>query len=164
VIRNMVLWLVVAASVGSVSLGCSDRPTTEDDTAIPFHDLYKNRYSGIFIQRGEVISTPDRWQTAWDELGATQSPQLPLPVVDFANTAVVLVAMGENPDACWTVEIEAVHELPGLLHVTAANIRARASCSCPPVVVQPAHVVSLGTVIETAVFDFKTKTQGPECN
>lgn len=58
-------------------------------------EIFKGRYSRITIQRGEVISTPERWQTVWNDLTG-QVPSPALPVVDFRRASVILAAMGET--------------------------------------------------------------------
>ncbi len=155
-----------------VTSGCSDRPEGAGatggndgavDGAIAFQEIFKDRYSRITIQRGEVISAPERWQTVWNDLTG-QVPPPALPVVDLSRSSVILAAMGENPDACWTVEIEGVRSQGGVVHVTTTNVRSPPSCSCPPVIVQPIHVVSVDTALTSAVFDVGTATRGAPCN
>jgi len=159
------LLAMAALAVVSVTTGCSDGPTggSGNDGPIPFQEVFKDRYSRIEVQRGEAISTPVRWQAVWDEI-TTIAPPPALPIVDFDGTSVLLAAMGENPDACWTVEIEGVRSEASVVYVSVANIRSPQSCSCPPVIVQPVHVVSVEAVVPSAMFDVRTVTRGPECN
>ncbi len=145
--------------------GCDrDSSPTSPDGAVAFTTVHTTQHSGIRTRRGEVIARADVWQRTWDEINATLSPKPPLPAVDFERNLLLLAALGETGDACKRVAIESVERRSGELRVSVKEIRAPASCVCPPVTVQPVHVVSVARAASGASFDFRSVTEGPACN
>ena len=85
------------------------------------------------------------------------------PSVDFSSHVLVFVARGETPDSCRTIAINRVEVDHGRFDVFVDDIRAPMSCSCPPVVADPVHVVAVARVASNATFHDQSVTQGAEC-
>lgn len=145
-------------------LGCNGDGITVATGPVPMTRVFTDRYSGIRTQREEVIAQQARWQLVWDEIMSTRSPKPPLPAVDFDRDVVILAAMGETGDACKTVAIEEVSHAGELLFVRIKDVRSPASCTCPPVTVQPVDIVTVPRRTTTATFSRRSVTEGAACN
>jgi hypothetical protein len=143
--------------------GDSSSPTSPDGV-VAFTTVHQTQFSGIRTRRGEVISRGDVWRQTWEEINATLSPKPALPTVDFERNILLLAALGETGDACKRVAIESVEHRGGALRVSAKETRPPASCVCPPVTVQPVHVVSIPRAATGASFEFRSVTEGAGCN
>ena len=154
-----ILALLVLASCNSDS----SSPTGADG-AVPFVTVHKEQSTGIKTRRAEIISRADLWAQAWEEIVSNRSPKPPVPVVDFERNIVILAALGETGDACKSVAIENVERRSGELQVSIKETRPPMSCVCPPVTVQPVHVVSVPRAATGAQFSFRSVTEGNPCN
>jgi hypothetical protein len=143
--------------------GESSSPTGADGI-VPFNTVHKEQSTGIRTRRAEVISRADLWAQAWEEIVANRSPKPLVPIVDFERNIVILAALGETADACKSIAIESVERRNGELLVSIKETRPPASCVCPPVTVQPVHVVSVPRAATGARFAFRSVTEGNACN
>ncbi len=125
--------------------------------------IHKESGTGVTSKREEVISSQARWHVVWQEINSYRSPSLPEPVVDFASYVLIFVARGVTGDACRSISIERVQLRHRSFEVFVSDARAPLSCSCPPITVQPVHVVAVPRVAETATFQYSSVTVGAEC-
>jgi hypothetical protein len=146
--------------LGVAIAGCAELPT--EPSTVPFATLWTNRHSEILEQRGELISTQERWQAAWSEIVAFHPEPAP-PDVDFGRNQVVIVASGRNPDTCWKVNIESIELSGDELRVLAKETRPPFSCVCPPDESQPVHVVRIPKLATSADFEFRQSIEGAGC-
>lgn len=150
------LLLVVSCNGGS-------SPTAPEGN-VPFTTVFSDIRSGVRVRRMEIISRASEWQAVWSEIAGGQSPQPPLPSVNFEEQLLIFVALGETPDACVRVAVEGVTRRDGVLHVAVKRTRPPSSCVCPPVVAFPVHVVSIPRAATGAEFSLRDVTEGPGCN
>lgn len=151
---------VLIALIVSIA-GCSGESSpTGPDGPLALTDVHRTLTSGITNQRIEVISRQARWAEVWDAITAPMSPKPPLPSVDFDNRLLVLAALGEQSDSCKNVRVDSVERRGGTLLITAAETRPPATCTCPPIVVQPVHVVSIPRAATDASFTWRTVILG----
>lgn len=127
-------------------------------------EMYKDRYTGVQTKREEIITSSARWESVWQEIVSNRSPKPARPSVNFSSHVLVFVARGETADSCRTIAINRVEVDRGQFDVFVDDIRSPMSCSCPPVTVQPVHVVAVARVASTATFHDRSVTEGPECN
>ncbi len=139
------------------------RLTTEPSSTLGMVEIHKEQFTGVQTKREEIISSPARWESVWQEIVSNRSPKPPRPSVDFFSHVLVFVARGETADSCRTIAINRVEVDRGRFEVFVDDIRAPMSCSCPPVVVDPVHVVAVARVASTATFHYRSVTQGAEC-
>lgn len=145
-------------------LSCSESSPTAPDGPVAFTEVYTDMYSGILTRRQEIIATPTQWQRVWDEIYARRSPKPALPAVNFENSLLIVVGLGDTGDACKRVAVESVTRSGGALNVSVKEIRPPASCVCPPVTVQPVQVVSIPRLATGAGFQWRSVTEGSGCN
>jgi hypothetical protein len=139
--------------------GASSSPTGVDGV-VPFVTVHREQSTGVKGKHAEIISRADVWQRTWDEIVSNRSPKPPLPAVDFEKNILIFAAMGETADACRSLVIDSVERRNGELLVSIKETRPPASCSCPPVTVQPVHVVSVPRAATGAAFLYRSVTEG----
>lgn len=154
--------LIVLAALLLVSCNGKTSPTAPDGF-VPFVTVHKEQSTGIKARRAEVISLASQWERTWEEIVANRSPKPPIPAVDFEQSILILAALGETGDACKSVAIEKVERAGGELQISVKETRPAANCVCPPVTVQPVHVVSVPRAATGAAFAFRPVTEG-NCN
>lgn len=141
------------------ALGCDDINIPGIDGPVPMTQVFRQKTSGIMARRGEVITREARWVQVWDEITSRQSPKPPLPTIDWNTHLLVLAAGGETGDACKDLEIEKVERNDGALVVSILDKSPGTNCNpCPPVTIQPVHVVSIVRAATSATFDWKAVT------
>jgi hypothetical protein len=87
-----------------------------------------------------IISEALAFNNAFKALHATQLPQPKLPAVDFATTAVLVVALGQQPSTGYRVEVERIERQGEMLNVnlqltTPSPDAARATVMTSPYIV-----------------------------
>jgi hypothetical protein len=152
--RYALILLLIAGCSGSES------SPTGPDGPVQMTEVYKDQSTGVLGRRAEVISRESRWVEVWSEIVSNRSPKPALPAVNFDEKILVLAALGDTGDACKSVRIETVTRVAGALNISIAETRPPANCSCPPVTVQPVHVVAIPRAATDASFNWRTLTLG----
>lgn len=136
---------VVFALAALMIVACEESPT-EPESTLSFQTVVSASHSGIVEQRGEVITSQERWAQVWSEIQAGVGPEEPArPQIDFARRSVIMAAMGEQQNGCYAIEVERVRESGGSVQVTARRSRADAACACLAFIARPVHVVTIDT-------------------
>src|SRR5687768_4038429 len=153
---------LVACSFAFAVLGCAGLPN-ERSELLRLTDVHRESSTGTRVKREEIITSPDRWREVWQEIVSNRSPKPALPPVDFSSTALVYVARGETGDACRSIRITRVQLLGGHATVFVKDSRPPMSCSCPPITIQPVHVVAIPRVPASSTFQYESVIEGPAC-
>ena len=125
---------------------------TGSDGPVPFSQVYKNKNSGITRRGAEVVSRQSRWDEVWAEIGATTAK----PVVNFEENILIVAALGTTGDACRDMKIEKVDRANGVLTISILEEIPAPNCpTCPPVTIQPVHVVSVPRAASGAGFTWR---------
>lgn len=138
------LLLALASCEGDVFI-------TDPDGDVPFQTVFLSQFSEIRDLRGQLIESQAEWDDVWDEIGRGGPP----PDVDFSRDDVALVAAGERPDNCYSIEIRRIDIRSGLLRVDADLLEPGTNCVCGDVVVNPVHAVRLRRTDRRADFDIR---------
>lgn len=145
--------------------GGSDSSPTGPDTIVPFVTVHREQITGVRQKRAQLISRQDLWEQTWAEIVSNRTPKPPIPAVDFDSNILIFVALGDTPDACKSVRVADVRRrASGELLVGVKETRPPPSCSCPPVVASPVHVVAVPRSATGVAFTFESVTEGPACN
>lgn len=124
---------------------------TDPDGDVSFQTVFSSQSSEIRNLRGQLIESQSEWDDVWDEIGRGGPP----PDVDFSRDEVALVAAGERPDGCYSIEIREIELRSGLLRVDADLLEPGENCLCPDVLVNPVHAVRFRRTGRDADFDFR---------
>lgn len=154
----------IALLIALAGCGGGDSSPTAPDGPIAFTDVHRSKASGMRTAGAQIVSRPEPWMAMWDSIVLGQTPKPPMPAIDFEKNILIVATLGETPDSCKHVRIDQVVRRNGALDVTISEVRPPASCTCPPVVVQPVHVVSVPRAALGANYLWRTVTEGPPCN
>jgi hypothetical protein len=143
-------------------LGCAGVPS-EPGGLLRVTDVHRESSTGARVKREEIITSADRWREVWEEIVSNRWPKPAPPPVDFSSTALVYVARGETGDACRSVRITRVEVREGHATVFVRDSRPPVSCSCPPITIQPVHVVAIPRVTASSSFQYENEIEGPAC-
>lgn len=138
--KHSLLGPFVALSMILLMPGCdgsSPTATTLPEGDIPWETLFTSQESGITDFRRAVVRVDADLQTLWTELRTTTE----VPVVDFNVDMVVVVASGEQPEACNSIEVTAVVSDGTDLTVAVSEETPTATCMCAQMLVQPVEVI-----------------------
>jgi hypothetical protein len=124
-------------------IACSDSATEPAGRSFPIATVVAQSYSGLRAARNEIIRDGDAWTRVWDEIHETVSPTPALPPVDFGEEMLLLAALGNRPDGCYSVKIVAIEERDNRLQAAVEETVAGANCACGGALTQPVHVVRL---------------------
>jgi hypothetical protein len=155
--HRLVIYPLVFALVGCAGL------SNEPDGLLRITDVHRESSTGTRVKREEIITSPDRWREVWEEIVSNRSPKPALPPVDFSSSALVYVARGETGDACRSVRITRVQLQGSHATVFVKDSRPPMSCSCPPITIQPVHVVAIPRVPASSTFQYESVIEGPAC-
>lgn len=149
--------LLLTALVLALLAGCDGDSViiTDPDGDVPFQTLLLTQFSDIDRPATEIIDNSREWEDVWDEIGRGGPP----PTVDFSRDMVALVAAGERPNGCYSVEITSINLRSGFLRINADVNAPGSNCVCPAVIVQPVHAVRLPRTSRSASFDVRQVTQ-----
>lgn len=153
--------VVFAASLLSC-LGSPTEPRGHELLAI--ETVLISQRSGIGTRRAELITDSGRWNAVWSEIHRDSSGLPPIPSVDFGSEMLILAALGQEPDSCWSIQIRSVRATgERLLEVLVVEGRSPPSCACATVIVNPVHVVRLRRSDRRPSFLFDQRVLGKTC-
>jgi hypothetical protein len=89
-----------------------------------------------------VLSAQPAWHRAWTLRHEGQAGVLPVPEVDFAVSAVVVVEIGARPSTGYTVEVERIVKVDGVLYVCALERQPGPQAVTGPAVTYPSASVA----------------------
>ena len=143
----------------TAACGGNSSPTSPDGPVVTA-EVFRDKTSGVKDRRGEIISRESRWAEVWDEIVSQRSPKPPRPNVDFDSRILIFAGLGETADSCKGVRVAEVERRGGALAIAIAETRPPAGCTCPPMIVQPVHVVSVPRAATDATFQWRSVTEG----
>ncbi len=97
----------------AVALAC----LTGCGRAIPFQTVDQGLYSGCRQAEQTVVRTQEEWEALWQRHVEWLSPRPDRPVIDFTQSMVLAVFLGERPTGGYSVSISAVKQRGRALEV-----------------------------------------------
>lgn len=142
--RGALAFLLVTLMVGSGCLESNAPPSDDVDQTddVPFRSLASGRHSGHDATQ-RVITDESAWRAFWDAHASIESPQPPLPQVDFASERVVAIVLEDKPSGCFGVEVRNVTRAGEDVEVRFTAYAPPPDVACPAVVTQPFHFVAI---------------------
>jgi hypothetical protein len=139
----------------------SDSPTAPElpDGPVTWETLYAADISGLTDSTRQVVRIDSTFESVWEDVAGSTMPPPELPTVDFQRDMVLVVALGEQPESCYAIEVTDAFGDGTDLTVTVTESRPTAACNCLQVVVQPVEVVKVPRADQV---DFRTVT-APSC-
>jgi len=105
---------------------------------VPAWTLIKQDDSAFTSSKQVAITSQVEWAALWSQLGSTE----PLPVVNFTESTVVCIALGQRPDPCHPVTIDSVIRSTEATTVRYREVTPDPNTAC-------IHVISYPTLIAT---------------
>jgi len=148
-----------AALIILLIAGCAGESSpTDPDGLVAYTDVYRSQTSGVMNRRAEVISREARWVEVWNEIVANQSPRPAMPAVNFDEKILVMASLGETANSCKLIDLQHVERKSGALIISVVESAPAPPCTCPPIVVQPVHVIAVPRLATDATFNWSMKT------
>ena len=110
---------------------------------LAFQTLRRGYQSGARTPQCSVITSADAWSAWWKMHASLSLPTPELPAVDFAQSSVLVLSLGNRPSAGYGVEILRVTEKDATLVVEAKETAPAKDMLHPQIVTQPYHIVML---------------------
>jgi hypothetical protein len=129
---------------------------------VQFETVASGTTSGITERKQIAIKSESEWISTWNMLNSSVNPVPPIPNVDFTQSMVILVTMGERTTAGYRVEItDITKETEGLL-VKVVETSPGKGCVVPQVITRPYQIVVLERSEEAVIFN--TQAVVKNCN
>jgi hypothetical protein len=93
--------------------------------------------SGVDARRRSVIRSDAEWAAFWSQVYSRQSPTPPRPAVDFAESIVIVAAMGTRPSGGYAIELEAIGKVGTDYHVIVRETSPGRNCATTSALTQP---------------------------
>lgn len=114
-------------------------PGSMHDVAI--RPLAAGQQGGVHEAERAVLRTAAEYQSFWARV--REDDTQPPPPVAFSSSTVVGVALGQRPDACWSVRITGATQRDGVTTVEVTTFAPAPGLACASVVTYPWHLVAL---------------------
>ena len=96
----------VAGPTPGTDSGSSTAPGNGEAAAsVEVDTVYRAAVSGLFEGRREVIRSAEAWSATWAQIASVIAPAPAPPDVDFAESQVVVVALGARPSGGYDIEL-----------------------------------------------------------
>jgi hypothetical protein len=138
--------------------GRGDGNGTGDDPGEGVRTVAVGQQSGHNETR-TVIESHDEWVEFWAAHTAIESPPSDAPAVDFGSERVVAIVLGERPDGCHHVRLQAMRD-GGQTRVAVAEYVPTAEMVCTTVITRPYHFIAVPDDGTEVVFTVTTTIQG----
>lgn len=135
------LALLLALSIAACD---SDSPVAPNlpDGPVSWETLFEALNSFYTESTRQVVRTEATFETAWEDAVGDLMPAPDRPTVDFQRNMVLVVALGEQPEGCYDIEVTDAFGDGTDLTVTVTETEPTAGCGgCAQVVVQPVEVI-----------------------
>ena len=116
---------------------------------VNFHTIARGSNSGFQTASQMVINNPEEWADVWQQQVSDIIPPPPVPKVDFTDTQVVAVFMGEKRTGGYSVEILTVETKSFLeddqtsLVITFAYRQPQPGDIVQEVITHPYHIITI---------------------
>jgi hypothetical protein len=141
-VKNMtpVFPLLVALMVP----GCSPESGGASVQPLAFETVEKSNQSGIMDARQAVVKDAPAWLSLWEEHTGHVTPPPEPPLVDFSKHMVLGVFLGQRPNLCYQVIIEAVESIArNKILVKYRETGPLPGSSCAQAIAYPVHLVTI---------------------
>ena len=112
-------------------------------SAQDFQTLLAEARSGLAEPRREVVRDQAGWSRLWADIHAGAEPDPPLPVIDFADQMLIVVASGTRPSGGNSIGVTRVERLGDRLDVEVLETCPAAGARVSMALVQPVEVIRL---------------------
>jgi hypothetical protein len=156
---------VLVVAIG-IATGCAESPEQNQGLTVAIHPLpaaaSMHYYSGMMTSERVVVHNVADWAAAWEQLVGTIQPRPGLPTIDFAQSVVVIAAMGRKPSGGYGIDVNEVRVLDGNATITVTESSPGEGCVVADIVTAPA-AVTVSTRFDGDA-KFVERTASPACH
>ncbi|MEQ8756561.1 MAG: protease complex subunit PrcB family protein [Coleofasciculus sp. G1-WW12-02] len=132
-----------------------DQDTPSDTVSL--ESLDKGFNSGMEEPFETVIRNPGNWQQFWKKFNDNSSQTPPSPQVNWTESMVIGVGLGNKPSGGYSVEIKDIVMEDGKLVINAVEQQPGQNCFTTMAITQPYHLVTVERVDLPVQFNRKTE-------
>jgi len=121
---------------------------------IEYQTIEKGYFSGVTSSEYDVIRNQEDWTSLWNLHQSMGSPQYPPPQVNFSESVIIAVFMGEKATGGFGIEIKSIMPANEVLKIEVERTSPGPHCILVQVLTQPYHFVKLD--ITDRQFEFHT--------
>jgi len=118
-----------------------------------FQTIEKGYYSGHTNSAYHVINTETEWADVWNQHRSISWPQQSPPKINFSDTTVIAVFMGEFSTGGYGIEIEEIFNMPKSTIVKVEKTYHGAGCIVTQALSQPYHIVRTNKIDKEIIFE-----------
>lgn len=127
-------------------------------TQVEYQTVSKGYYSGHKQPAYYVIRNEDEWAEVWNQHQSISSPQLPPPKVNFSESTIIAVFMGEFSTGGYGIEITEILDTNRSVVVEVEKTHPGKGCVVTMALSQPYHVVRTEKIDKEVTFDTVERT------
>lgn len=139
---HIFLVFLLVALFGS---GCASDLAEDSSQVVSFTTVEQTNHSAITGPRFVVVKDARSWNELWTEHTRNIQPAPTAPAIDFNEAMVLGVFVGDRPNTCYKVAIEAVEQVANE-RLLVKYREAKTGSVCGQAITQPSHLVSLQTM------------------
>ncbi len=137
---------------------CSNNPPAKPCKQLPYHEIYKNQFSGIKQAQEKVIRTQNAFDKLWQKVHH-RNTNGSKPKVDFQQQMVLALFQGEKNRGGYRLAVTDVCKKNKNLAVTLEHRQPGQGCVGISAINQPSKFVTVPKVKGSVKFDIKTVTR-----
>lgn len=120
----------------------ADKPIT-----LPINNLARGAYSNLQIERFQVIHDVATLEKLWQQAQISK----PVPAIDFTQSSVVLVALGERPTGGYRIDVGQAVKTQAGIEISVTIRKPGDQCVVTQVVTMPYHFVAVPIPRDTSL-------------
>lgn len=156
---------VSVALLGLVMVGTAGQSSAQNDTempvVLPFSVIVEGQMSGIQSQRFEVVRDGSAFAALWSEHTVGMIPTPPPPVIDFAQSMVIGLFLGNRNTGGYRITTTAAEEYSSAIVIKVAVAVPGSGCVVSMALTQPHQLVTLAR--SDKVIAFETLVERQDC-
>jgi hypothetical protein len=148
-----------------LSLGCGSSPAAPGQPGEPLSIVRLGTdaasftyYSGLKETQRVIVRDRATWQAVWSSIWKMQSPEPPLPDIDFTREMVVVAALGERPTGGYGIFVDAASEGPSGVTVRVRSISPSGACMTTQALTQPVDIARMPRRSGPVAFEERAET------
>lgn len=125
---------------------------TNTGARLEFQTIDKGGVSGHTSQAYYVIQNVGEWERIWNQHQQIFIPQLPSPEIDFSETTVIAVFMGECRTTGYSIEVKEVIDTGLTIVVKVEKVYPSKNCVVGQALTYPHHIIKIGKIGKHVIF------------
>jgi hypothetical protein len=120
---------------------------------IEFQTIEKGYFSGLTSSDYHVIDNQESWTNLWNQHQSNRAPQYAPPEVNFSDSIVIAVFMGEMTTGGYAIEIRSIKLVNASLSVEVEKTYPGPHCYVAEVITHPYHFIKMDRTDRQLVFE-----------